>query len=94
LHAQRQAARRETARHRQGWAAAEVERLRVNVIPDLTTPRGFGLFVVRITTLRPCRTRYPQYMPNWDEASRACASVSTVVMPPRTWTLMSPRSGR
>ena len=48
LHAQRQAVRRETARHRQGWAAAEVERLGVNVIPDLTAPRCFGLFVERI----------------------------------------------
>src|ERR1700752_4150581 len=45
LHAQRQAARRKTAGHRQGGAAAEVERLGVNVVPHLLAPRFVGLFV-------------------------------------------------
>lgn len=51
LHAERQAIRREAAGHRQGGAAAEVERLAMNVIADTGAPRFGGFLVVRILLL-------------------------------------------
>ena len=39
-------------------AAAEVEQLGVNVVPDETAPRCLGLFVVRIRLLHACTVRH------------------------------------